>query len=32
MAIGANLLTYNRDDFLLIRRHTGFSLRVLQNA
>ena len=28
--IGATLLTYNRDDFLLIRRHKDFSLRVLQ--
>ncbi len=27
--IGATLLTYNRDDFLLIRRHRDFSLRVL---
>jgi predicted nucleic acid-binding protein len=27
--IGATLLTYNRDDFRLIRRHTDFSLRVL---
>jgi predicted nucleic acid-binding protein len=27
--IGAMVLTRNRDDFLLIRRHTGFSLRVL---
>jgi predicted nucleic acid-binding protein len=28
--IGATLLTYNRDDFRLIRRHTDFSLRVLE--
>ena len=28
--IGATLLTYNRDDFRLIRRHTEFSLRVLE--
>ena len=28
--IGATLLTYNRDDFQLIRRHTDFSLRVLE--
>lgn len=28
--IGATLLTYNRDDFLLIRRHKDFSLRVVQ--
>jgi predicted nucleic acid-binding protein len=27
--IGALVLTRNRDDFLLIRRHVGFSLRVL---
>jgi predicted nucleic acid-binding protein len=27
--IGATLLTYNRDDFRLIRRHKDFSLRVL---
>ena len=27
--IGATVLTYNRDDFLLIRRHKDFSLRVL---
>jgi predicted nucleic acid-binding protein len=27
--IGAMVLTRNRDDFLLIRRHKGFSLRVL---
>jgi predicted nucleic acid-binding protein len=28
--IGATLLTYNRDDFRLIRRHKDFSLRVLE--
>jgi predicted nucleic acid-binding protein len=28
--IGATLLTYNRGDFLLIRRHLDFSLRVLE--
>ena len=28
--IGATLLTYNRDDFRLIRRHADFSLRVLE--
>jgi predicted nucleic acid-binding protein len=28
--IGATLLIYNRDDFRLIRRHTDFSLRVLE--
>lgn len=28
--IGATLLTYNREDFRLIRRHTDFSLRVLE--
>jgi predicted nucleic acid-binding protein len=27
--IGATLLTYNRDDFRLIRRHKEFSLRIL---
>ena len=27
--VGAMILTRNRDDFLLIRRHKGFSLRVL---
>ncbi len=27
--IGAMVLTRNRDDFLLIRRHKGFSLRIL---
>jgi predicted nucleic acid-binding protein len=27
--IGATLITYNRDDFLLIRRHKEFLLRVL---
>ena len=28
--IGACLLTYNRDDFLLIRKHKHFSLRILK--
>lgn len=28
--IGAALLTYNKDDFLLIHRHLDFSLRVLE--
>ena len=28
--IGATLLTHNRDDFRLIRRHADFSLRVLE--
>jgi len=28
--IGATLLTYNRDDFQLIRRHLDFALRVLE--
>ena len=28
--IGATLLTYNRDDFRLIRRYKDFSLRVFQ--
>jgi predicted nucleic acid-binding protein len=28
--IGATLLTYNKDDFRLIRRHADFSLRVLE--
>ena len=28
--IGATVLTYNRDDFLLIRRHKHFSLRILK--
>ncbi|MBI2203928.1 MAG: type II toxin-antitoxin system VapC family toxin [Candidatus Rokubacteria bacterium] len=28
--IGAMVLTRNREDFLLIRRHKGFSLRVLE--
>jgi predicted nucleic acid-binding protein len=28
--IGATLLTCNRDDFLLIRRHKDFSLQVVQ--
>ncbi len=27
--IGADLFTFNRDDFELIRRHTPFSLKVL---
>jgi predicted nucleic acid-binding protein len=27
--VGAMVLTRNRDDFLLIRRHKGFSLRIL---
>ena len=27
--IGATLITYNGDDFRLIARHRGFSLRVL---
>lgn len=27
--IGADLLTFNREDFQLIRRHTTFSLKVL---
>jgi len=27
--IGATLITYNGDDFRLIRRHRAFSLRVL---
>ena len=27
--IGATLITYNGDDFRLIRRHRGFSLRAL---
>lgn len=27
--IGAMVLTRNRDDFLLIRRHKGFSLKIL---
>jgi predicted nucleic acid-binding protein len=30
--IGAMLLTYNRDDFLLIRKHKHFSLRILESA
>ena len=29
--IGATLLTYNQEDFLLIRRHKHFSLRILKN-
>jgi predicted nucleic acid-binding protein len=28
--IGAILLTHNKDDFRLIRRHAGFTLRVLE--
>lgn len=28
--IGATLLTYNKDDFRLIRRHKNFSLRILK--
>jgi predicted nucleic acid-binding protein len=28
--VGAMLLTYNRDDFRLIHRHTDFSLRILE--
>ena len=28
--IGATLLTYNKDDFRLIRRHKDFSLRILE--
>ncbi len=28
--IGADLFTFNRDDFELIRRHTPFSLKVLR--
>ena len=27
--VGAMVITYNRDDFRLIRRHLGFSLRIL---
>ena len=27
--IGATLITYNGEDFRLIRRHSGFALRVL---
>jgi len=27
--VGATLLTYNKDDFLLIHRHKNFSLRIL---
>jgi hypothetical protein len=30
--IVALVLTYNREDFGLIRRHVGFSLRVLAPA
>ena len=28
--IGATLLTYNREDFRLIRRHKDFALRILE--
>jgi predicted nucleic acid-binding protein len=28
--IGAELFTFNRGDFELIRRHTGFALRVVE--
>ena len=28
--VGAMVITYNRDDFRLIRRHLGFSLRILE--
>jgi predicted nucleic acid-binding protein len=28
--IGATVLTYNREDFLLIRRHKHFSVRILK--
>jgi hypothetical protein len=28
--IGADLYTFNRDDFDLIRRHRSFSLKVLK--
>ncbi len=28
--VGATLLTYNRDDFRLIRRHATFELRILE--
>ena len=30
--IGATLLTYNRQDFRLIRRHKDFSLRILVSS
>lgn len=30
--IGAMIITYNREDFRLIRRHVGFSLRILEHA
>jgi len=30
--IGALVLTYNREDFRLIRRHVGFSVRILEPA
>lgn len=29
--IGALLVTYNREDFRLIRRHVGCSLRILEH-
>jgi predicted nucleic acid-binding protein len=28
--IGATLLTYNKEDFRLIRRHKDFALRILE--
>ena len=28
--VGATLITYNKDDFRLIRRHKDFSLRILE--
>lgn len=28
--IGATLITYNKDDFRLIHRHTAFSMRILE--
>ena len=28
--VGAMVITYNREDFRLIRRHLGFSLRILE--
>jgi predicted nucleic acid-binding protein len=30
--IGALVITHNREDFRLIRRHVGFSLRILESA
>lgn len=30
--IGAMIITHNREDFRLIRRHVGFSLRILEHA